>query len=106
MHTEHADRDGLNELSGLMIGCAFAVLNMLGTGFLENALKVVLADVMHQLYQSDRPTALPAARFRQAAPGDQTSARRPVNRAETICAANPANFRGLRRISAKLGITR
>jgi len=51
-----------------MIGCAFAVLNTLGTGFLENALKVVFADAMHQLYQIDRPPALPAARFRQASP--------------------------------------
>jgi hypothetical protein len=49
-----------------MIGCAFAMLNTLGAGVPENALKVVLADTMHQLYQIDRPTAQPVARFRQA----------------------------------------
>ena len=89
-----------------MIGCAFAVLNTLGTGFLENALKVVSADAMHQSYQIDRRTALPAARFRKAAPGNQTSGRRLVNRAEIICTANPANHHGLRRISAKPRIAR
>ena len=27
MHAEHADRVGLNDLSGLSIGCEFTVLN-------------------------------------------------------------------------------
>ena len=49
IHTEHADRDGLNDLSGLMIGCVFAMLHTLGPGFLGNAIKVVLGDAMHQL---------------------------------------------------------
>ena len=35
MHAEHANSDKLNDLSGLVIGCAFIVLNTLGAGFLE-----------------------------------------------------------------------
>jgi hypothetical protein len=35
MRAEHADNSELNELSGRVIGCAFMVLNTLGTGFLE-----------------------------------------------------------------------
>ena len=31
----HADGKRLNELSGLVIGCSFTVLNTLGVGFLE-----------------------------------------------------------------------
>jgi GxxExxY protein len=46
LHAEHADSARLNELSGRVIGCAFNVLNSLGTGFLqkvyENALVVEL----------------------------------------------------------------
>ena len=37
----------------------------------------------------------PRVDFSKPCPGDQTSGRRPVNRAETICTANPANHRGL-----------
>jgi len=35
MHAEHADRATLNELSKIIIGCAFIVLNALGAGFQE-----------------------------------------------------------------------
>ena len=35
MHAKHADRDRLNDLSRLVIGSAFTVLNMFGSGFLE-----------------------------------------------------------------------
>ncbi len=42
MHAKHADSDKLNDLSRPVIGCAFIVLDTLGTGFLaklyENAL--------------------------------------------------------------------
>jgi GxxExxY protein len=40
---EHADRDRLNDLSGRVIGCAFAVLNSLGAGFLEKVYENALA---------------------------------------------------------------
>lgn len=47
MHAEHADSDGLNDLSGAVIGCAFTVLNTAGVGFLkkvyENALHMTCA---------------------------------------------------------------
>jgi GxxExxY protein len=47
MDAEHADRIRLNELSGIIIGCAFTVLNTLGAGFLtkvyENALALELS---------------------------------------------------------------
>ena len=43
MHAEHADRIGLNELSGVVIGCAFTVLNTLGAGFLEKVYENALA---------------------------------------------------------------
>ncbi len=43
MHAEHADRDGLNDLSGRVIGCALAVLNTLGAGFLEKVYENALA---------------------------------------------------------------
>jgi GxxExxY protein len=39
----HADRDGLNGLSGQVIGCAFTVLNTLGAGFLEKVYENALA---------------------------------------------------------------
>jgi GxxExxY protein len=39
----HADRNRLNELSGDVIGCAFAMLDTLGVGFLEQAYENVLA---------------------------------------------------------------
>jgi GxxExxY protein len=35
MHDEHAGNSELNVLSGQVTGCAFTVLNTLGTGFLE-----------------------------------------------------------------------
>ena len=45
-------------------------------------------DAMHQLSQSNQPAALPAAKFRQVAPGDQARGLRPVNRAEpSACSA-------------------
>ncbi len=43
MHAEHADGDGLNVLSGRVIGCAFTVLNTLGAGFLEKVYENALA---------------------------------------------------------------
>jgi GxxExxY protein len=43
MHAEHADSDKLNDLSGLVNGCAFAVLNTLGVGFLEKVYENALA---------------------------------------------------------------
>src|SRR5208282_1396493 len=43
MHAEHADRNGLNDLSGRVIGCAFTVLNTLGAGFLEKVYENALA---------------------------------------------------------------
>jgi GxxExxY protein len=46
MHAEHADRASLNELSKITIGCAFAVLNTLGAGFLE---KVYENALVHEL---------------------------------------------------------
>ncbi|MGD0102752.1 MAG: GxxExxY protein [Rhodopila sp.] len=39
----HADEIRLNELSGRVIGCAFAVLNTLGAGFLEKVYENALA---------------------------------------------------------------
>jgi GxxExxY protein len=39
----HADGDGLNGLSGHVIGCAFTVLNALGAGFLERVYENALA---------------------------------------------------------------
>jgi GxxExxY protein len=39
----HADGDGLNGLSGQVIGCAFTVLNALGAGFLEKVYENALA---------------------------------------------------------------
>jgi GxxExxY protein len=39
----HADSSRLNELSGHVIGCAFTVLNTLGTGFLEKVYENALA---------------------------------------------------------------
>src|SRR5258707_8505282 len=52
----HADDAGLNRLSGHVIGCAFAMLNTLGAGFLEKVYENALAhelrkaglDVMQQ----------------------------------------------------------
>jgi GxxExxY protein len=43
MHAEHANSDGLNDLSGQVIGCAFTVLNSLGAGFLEKVYENALA---------------------------------------------------------------
>ena len=39
----HADEGRLNELSGTVIGCAFAVINTLGAGFLEKVYENALA---------------------------------------------------------------
>ena len=47
MHAEHADSDKLNDLSGLVIGCAFMVLNTLGTGFLEKVDENALPYELH-----------------------------------------------------------
>jgi PD-(D/E)XK nuclease superfamily len=46
MHAEHADSDGLNDLSGRVIGCAFIVLNTLGVEFLE---KVYANALVHEM---------------------------------------------------------
>ena len=43
MHAEHADAAVLNDLSGRVIGCAFTVLNALGTRFLEKVYESALA---------------------------------------------------------------
>ena len=43
MHAKHADSDKLNDLSGLVIGCAFTVLNTLRAGFLEKVYENTLA---------------------------------------------------------------
>jgi GxxExxY protein len=43
MHAEHADNSQLNELSGRVIGCAFTVINTLGSGFLEKVYENALA---------------------------------------------------------------
>lgn len=43
MHAEHANSDRLNDLSRLVIGCAFTVLNTLGAGFLEKVYANALA---------------------------------------------------------------
>jgi GxxExxY protein len=43
MHAEHANSDGLNDLSGQVIGCAFTVINSLGAGFLEKVYENALA---------------------------------------------------------------
>ncbi len=48
MDAEHADRHRLNELSGSVIGCAFTVLNTLGTGFLEKVYENALAIELHE----------------------------------------------------------
>jgi GxxExxY protein len=42
----HTDKDSLNVLSEKIIGCAFVVLNKLGSGFLE---KVYENALVHQL---------------------------------------------------------
>lgn len=42
----HADEEGLNALSGVVIGCAFTVLNTLGAGFME---KVYEKALVHEL---------------------------------------------------------
>ena len=39
MHTEPADAAGLNDLSGLVIGCGFAVLNAHVYGSLKRLLR-------------------------------------------------------------------
>jgi GxxExxY protein len=39
----HADDSGLNDLSGIVIGCAFTVMNTLGAGFLEKVYENALA---------------------------------------------------------------
>jgi GxxExxY protein len=43
MSAKHADAARLNELSGRVIGCAFTVLNTMGTGFLEKVYENSLA---------------------------------------------------------------
>ncbi len=39
----HADEDRMNALSGVVIGCAFTVLNTLGAGFMEKVYENALA---------------------------------------------------------------
>ena len=48
MHTEHADKSGLNELPGNVIGCAFTVLNTLGAGLLEKVYENALAHALRK----------------------------------------------------------
>src|SRR5271169_413135 len=48
MDAKHADRIRLNELSGVVIGCAFTVLNTLGAGFLEKVYENALAHELRQ----------------------------------------------------------
>jgi GxxExxY protein len=43
----HADSNRLNDLSGLVIGCAFTVLNTLGAGFLEKVYENALVHELH-----------------------------------------------------------
>jgi GxxExxY protein len=43
MHAKHANSDRLNDLSRLVIGSAFTVLNTLGAGFLEKVYENALA---------------------------------------------------------------
>ena len=43
MHAKYANRTRLNELSKIVIGCAFTVLNTLGAGFLEKVYDNALA---------------------------------------------------------------
>jgi GxxExxY protein len=45
----HADKVRTNQLSERIIGCAFRVLNTLGTGFLEKVYENALA---HELRES------------------------------------------------------
>ena len=43
IHAEHADGVRLNDLSGYVIGCAFTVLNTLGTGLLQKVYESLVA---------------------------------------------------------------
>jgi len=47
MHAKHADGERLNDLSRLVIGSAFTVLNTLGAGFLEKVYGNALAYELH-----------------------------------------------------------
>jgi hypothetical protein len=58
MHAEHADK--LNELSGIVIGCAFTVLNTLGAGFLEKIYENALA---HELRKAGLAVSYTTARW-------------------------------------------
>lgn len=44
MHAKHADSARPNDLSGLVVGSMFAVLNALGARFLDKALEIALAN--------------------------------------------------------------
>jgi len=44
----HTDKDSLNALSEKIIGCAFVVLNKLGTGLLEKVYENALAHELHK----------------------------------------------------------
>jgi GxxExxY protein len=48
MHAKYANRTRLNELSKIVFGCAFTVLNTLGAGFLENVYENALALELHR----------------------------------------------------------
>ena len=84
MHAKHADNHELNELSGRLIGCAFTVLNTLGTSWkrsTRNALAYAVraaglsavqqsgakstrrraSNAMHRLSENDRSATMPAA---------------------------------------------
>ncbi len=43
MYAKHANRSGLNELSRIVIGCAFTVLNTFEAGFLKKVYENALA---------------------------------------------------------------
>ena len=97
MHAEHADDSELNELSGCMIGCAFTLL---GRGFWKWSMRprwpMKAMPPAYRLCNNTAPrcilcnasiirnrwsATLPAAEYRQAAPGDQTRGPWPINRA-------------------------
>ena len=61
MNIKHADSVGLIDLSGIVIGCGFAVLNVLGDGFLESALEIVFVNAIRRLSQNYEPVIPPAA---------------------------------------------
>jgi hypothetical protein len=70
IHAEHADGVRLNDLSRYVIGCAFTVLNTLGTGLLQKVYENVVAIEVR------------AAGLAQATSGDKTRGPWSVNHTE------------------------